>query len=577
MYTPFFFINIKMKKIILSIIGIMIISNATVFFVNEMSHKYDIDVNVEEYEQQLVAFSNNCEPLECSIIANFNRINKQEYTDNIKQIAESIRPILGYKNGPKIGIAILNIAFKYGDFDCDEKLYFWDKIATLKYKDNDLFGMIDPILSYIQIANDSGDKFKIATGELSLALAIGYFKGYEFSNKIIESIIDNDESNESNESNEWYRLKNQAMLSLAENNLAIGHPKEALEYLDTVEQNNFVYNEEDWRDYYIYTLALKSEAYIALDQLDLAKSSLTIAKIELEKDKSRLLLGKRVLISVVAFQLAFKQDDFSYIEEKKEELLSIVDGNNQRRYEKIIYTTLFEYYRKINDIEDLYNINARYYQLMDKRQSNNYQLLISNKLKQNENNHLNEENKKSIFFIKMAFIILVSISVLLLFTILKIKYLNVENFTDPLTRCLNRRKFMIDYDKAMKSDHGFLILDIDNFKSINDNYGHDVGDYVLVKVANVLKVALGNEQQCYRIGGEEFVVIFDENNKERAIKLAEDIRHSIENVIWNDEIIVTISGGLSFSDVNKNTYKAADELLYKAKRGTKNIIINDIE
>lgn len=113
MYTPFFFINIKMKKIILSIIGIMIISNATVFFVNEMSHKYDIDVNVEEYEQQLVAFSNNCEPLECSIIANFNRINKQEYTDNIKQIAESIRPILGYKNGPKIGIAILNIAFKY--------------------------------------------------------------------------------------------------------------------------------------------------------------------------------------------------------------------------------------------------------------------------------------------------------------------------------------------------------------------------------------------------------------------------------------------------------------------------------
>ncbi|MGR6859700.1 GGDEF domain-containing protein [Aliivibrio salmonicida] len=560
-----------MKKIILSIIGIMIISNATVFFVNEMSHNHEIDVNIEVYEQQLVAFSNNCEPLECTIIANFNRINKQEYTENIKQIAESIRPILGYKNGPKIGIAILNIVFKYGDFDCDEKLYFLDKIATLKYKDNDLFGMIDPILSYIQIANDSGDKFKIATGELSLALAISYFKGYEFSNEIIESIIDNDESNE------WYKLKSQAMLSLAENNLAMGHPKEALESLDMVEQNKVAYNEEDWRDYDIYTLSLKSEAYIALGQLNLAKSSLAIAKIELEKDKSRLLLGKKVLISVVEFQLAFKQDDFSYIEEKKEELLSIVDGNNQRRYAKIIYTTLFEYYRKLNNIDDLYNINARYYKLMDKRQSDNYRLLISNKLKQNENNHLNEENKKSIFFIKIAFIILVTISVLLLFTIVKIKYLNVENFTDPLTRCPNRRKFMIDYDKAMKIDHGFLILDIDNFKSINDNYGHDVGDYVLVKVANVLKIALGNDQQCYRIGGEEFVVIFDGSNKKRAIKLAEDIRYSIENIIWNDEIIVTISGGLSFSDVNKNTYKAADELLYKAKRGTKNIIINDIE
>lgn len=50
-----------MKKIILSIIGIMIISNATVFFVNEMSRNHDVDVNTEEYEQQLVAFSNNCE------------------------------------------------------------------------------------------------------------------------------------------------------------------------------------------------------------------------------------------------------------------------------------------------------------------------------------------------------------------------------------------------------------------------------------------------------------------------------------------------------------------------------------
>ena len=132
---------------------------------------------------------------------------------------------------------------------------------------------------------------------------------------------------------------------------------------------------------------------------------------------------------------------------------------------------------------------------------------------------------------------------------------------------------MIDYDKAKKSDHGFLIIDIDDFKAVNDNYGHDVGDYVLVKVVKAIKVALGNDLNCYRIGGEEFAVIFDEGNKERAIKLAEQIRHNIERLNWDNGIIVTISGGLSFSDVSNNTYKAADDLLYKAKRGTKNMII----
>ena len=434
--------------------------------------------------------------------------------------------------------------------------------------------MIDPILNYIQIANESGDEFKIASGELSLALAISYFKGYEISTQIIESILDNDESDSSTK---WYRLKNQLMLSLAENNLAMGLPKEALKSLDMVELSERVYDTEDWRDYNIYTLTLKSEAYIALGQLDLAKDSLTIAKGELEKDKSRLLLGKEVIVSVVEFQLAFKQGDSSYIEEKKEALLRVVDRSNQRRYSKIIYTTLFEYYRESNDIEALYDINSRYYKLMDKRQSYNYRLLIANKIRQNENNILNEENEKSIFFIKIAFVTLVIFSLLLLFTIVKIKYLNVENFTDPLTRCLNRRKFMIDYDKAKKSDHGFLIIDIDDFKAVNDNYGHDVGDYVLVKVVKAIKVALGNDLNCYRIGGEEFAVIFDEGNKERAIKLAEQIRHNIERLNWDNGIIVTISGGLSFSDVSNNTYKAADDLLYKAKRGTKNSIINNAE
>ncbi|RYU67479.1 GGDEF domain-containing protein [Aliivibrio finisterrensis] len=560
-----------MKKVILFITGIIIISNAIVFIVNDLSHNHDDSVKVTDYEQQLISLTQNCEPLECRIIDDFNRLNKNEYSENIKAIAESIRPILAYKNGPKIGIAILNIVFENGSFDCDDKMYFLDKISTLKYKDNDLFGIIDPILNYIKIANKSGDSFKIASGELSLALAISYFKEYEFSNDIIEKIIYSDQSND------WYRLKNQARLSFAENKLAMNKPQDALNMLEMVKPHQASYTEEDWRDYYIYTLALKSEAYTHLGQLEQASQCLSVAKEELEKDQVRLLLGKDTLVSVAEFQLSFRKKDFSYIEEKKEELLSIVDQDNQARYAKIVYNTLFDYYYQTNNISDLYDINHRYYILMDKRQSDNYQLLISNKLKQSENDHLTDDHEKSVFFLKISFSVLMIISILLFFTIVRIKYLNIENFTDPLTNCLNRRKFNIDYEKSSTVEHTFLILDIDNFKSINDNYGHDFGDEVLARVASVLTRILGSEHKCYRIGGEEFVVIFDTISKTRSIDISECIRKTIKELVWDNGISVTISGGLSRYSLGKNTYKSADELLYKAKHSTKNIIINDIK
>lgn len=203
--------------------------------------------------------------------------------------------------------------------------------------------------------------------------------------------------------------------------------------------------------------------------------------------------------------------------------------------------------------------------------------MISNKLKQSENDHLSDDHEKTVFFLKISFSVLMLISILLFFTIVKIKYLNIENFTDPLTNCLNRRKFNIDYGKLAQVEHTFLILDIDNFKSINDNYGHDFGDEVLVKVASAIASILGREHKCYCIGGEEFVVIFHTISKTRSITIAENIRKVIEALIWKNGISVTVSGGLSCFSSDKNTYKAADELLYSAKRSTKNLIVNDIE
>ncbi|MDD9194303.1 GGDEF domain-containing protein [Aliivibrio sp. S3MY1] len=558
-----------MKKVILFITGIVIVFSAIVFIVSDLYLNRDSDVNATDYEQQLLSLTKNCELLECGIINDFNRLDKNEYQNNIDDIAESIRPIIYYPNGPKIGTAILNIALQDGKLNENSQLLVLDKIATLRYTDNDLYGMIDPSLKYIEIAHKSGDEFKIATGEFSLALIITYFKGYEFANDIINSIQYKDTSDE------WKKLKTRAMLSLAENNLAINKPKIALEIIKNIEQYKTAYNEEDWRDYYVYLLSLRAESYDEIGLIEKANQCLTLAQLELEKDQKILLLDKNILIEVIRFKLALKNRNYLLIENKKEELLKIADRTNQIRFTKLVYSTLFDYYLQTNNLYESYDLNKRYNKLHDERLSASYQLLISNKLKINENSKLNEGRQQSLFFLKIAFIILLVISLLLLMMIFKIKYLNIETYTDPLTRSFNRRKFMIDYEGIEKKDHAFLILDIDDFKKINDSFGHEIGDEVLKKVASEIALILGNNHQSYRIGGEEFVVLFIFMDPQACIKLSEDIRKCVEMLRWDYDLKVTISGGLSFSDKEKNTYKSADELLYNAKRTTKNIILND--
>ncbi len=560
-----------MKKLILFVIGIIILSSAMFFTLNETTHNHKDLVKSSNYKQCLNKYEDVCEGLECGIIQGFRGINKEDYGRNLIDIAESIRPILGYKNGAKIGITILSIAFHEGKLTDEQKMLALDKISTLKYRDHDLYGMIDPTLKYIRIAHESGDKLKSTRGDLNLALIISYFQGYEFASAMIKSLA----CEVQGDTPEWYKLKTQAMVSLAENQLAIKQPQKALNLLSNIESNSWAYSEEDWRDYYIYSTALKAEAYLYLNQLDRSEENLKLASLALIQDKSRLLLDKRILIAVVEFKLAFKLHQFDFIEKNKDYLLSIANSTNQIRYTKMVYKTMFDYYLATNNINAFYELNLAYNILTDDFQSASYQLLISNKLKQSENNHLNNDNEQSMFLLKIGFVTLLVISSLLFLTILKIKYLNIENYTDSLTGCLNRRKFMIDFEARTTKEHVFLILDIDNFKQINDTYGHTLGDEVLENVASVIISVIGREYHCYRIGGEEFVVLFYGSTKERAIMLAEKIRHNVEDLNLCHDIKVTISGGLSYSLTDKDTYKAADSLLYIAKRTTKNIVIND--
>lgn len=158
---------------------------------------------------------------------------------------------------------------------------------------------------------------------------------------------------------------------------------------------------------------------------------------------------------------------------------------------------------------------------------------------------------------------------------------SVKEFSlrDNLTK-LHNRYFLdeclenaIDLKNRYDSSYGLIILDIDNFKNINDTYGHDVGDLVLKDFANILLDSIRHNDNLGRWGGEEFIIILPFVYEESLLSYAEKIRKSVES---HDFAIVgklTASFGVTITKKNDNFkkfFKRADEALFQAKRDGRN-------
>ena len=163
------------------------------------------------------------------------------------------------------------------------------------------------------------------------------------------------------------------------------------------------------------------------------------------------------------------------------------------------------------------------------------------------------------------------------------EYYKNRAYIDALTGVFNRNFLEEKGDeiftkfKLQKIPVGVIMLDIDNFKRINDTYGHDVGDLVLKSLAETIKGILRKNDYIIRYGGEEFLILLPNATIDQAIKVAEKIRKEIENKkikIGDKEIKFTVSLGVSeiyTSDRSlQNAIKRADEKLYKAKKKGKN-------
>jgi diguanylate cyclase (GGDEF)-like protein len=160
--------------------------------------------------------------------------------------------------------------------------------------------------------------------------------------------------------------------------------------------------------------------------------------------------------------------------------------------------------------------------------------------------------------------------------------LRISANTDVLTHLLNRRAMMHQLEIAMnqfeRSDRSFaiILIDIDFFKRVNDVYGHDGGDMVLVHLANILQTKLRKSDAASRWGGEEFLILLPDTTLNQAHELAERLRSYVETNPAPSNIQITISLGIAVINQHGNAVEslitAADHALYAAKNNGRNLV-----
>ena len=159
--------------------------------------------------------------------------------------------------------------------------------------------------------------------------------------------------------------------------------------------------------------------------------------------------------------------------------------------------------------------------------------------------------------------------------------LNIQASTDELTSILNRRAILKDLDNEInrcQRHHqicSVLMLDVDYFKHVNDTYGHQVGDEVLIMIADAITQTCRQTDSVGRYGGEEFLIVLPQTDSQQAYELAERIRKSVASISTQHPFSVSCSIGVATFDKTLDMHtliKRADEAVYNAKEKGRNCV-----
>jgi len=191
-------------------------------------------------------------------------------------------------------------------------------------------------------------------------------------------------------------------------------------------------------------------------------------------------------------------------------------------------------------------------------------------------------NAEQVFVIRfvssIAAMLLIANMIVLIISNLQKELIN-RSIKDPLTQCYNRRhmaqifKQMTHLFQRSNTTISILLIDVDYFKQVNDQFGHLVGDKILCQVVSIIKENCRASDMLFRYGGEEFVLLLHEENIQNAGLIAEKNRTLLNTITLPDNNVVSVSIGVCemAPDMSANDWiKYADQALYQAKSDGRN-------
>jgi len=322
--------------------------------------------------------------------------------------------------------------------------------------------------------------------------------------------------------------------------------------------------------------------------LNIYNGYFTISSIKHYKSYDSIMINKLGRIRgnsqrYVKLKLLNKKRLYRIVEYKIEEDIKFIDNIINKHPEVIpdefrldflsSYTNLKEqwkFLKKIKDKNKLFASSEKFWI------GANYLTLKMQKIAEFKVNLLIKKISISLFFTIFSIIALIY----MVYKMIRIG-LEQETITDSLTQLYNRLffneqlKLFIEKYKRYKEPFSMMLFDVDNFKKINDTYGHNVGDEVLKEIAKTIKSSIRKTDLAFRYGGEEFAILFPKTHLSEAYNIADRIKETISkkiNVYGNP---VTISGSVgeyqndgAFHFIQRLDYK-----LYEAKKTGKNKIL----
>lgn len=286
---------------------------------------------------------------------------------------------------------------------------------------------------------------------------------------------------------------------------------------------------------------------------------------------------------LTSFKTRYKYD--VYFVDQKGELILFSKGLNKRgnianieglnKIQEAIFSdkqTQFEY----KDKDGEYLLNTKYIE----------KLKLHLFVEINKKEYLNELKKTFYSNLLASILVTVLVTLIILYTInIYQKQLVQMASEDSLTRLANRRKFNEDFEKLYKrykkgvNRLTLLLIDIDDFKSVNDTYGHLIGDEALVRVADILRVELRASDMIARWGGEEFALLLVDVTSQNATEIAQKICHAIrEDKVLNELLQRSLTVSIGLGEMNSlesqdGLVHKVDNALYEAKKAGKDQVV----